>query len=78
MNEVIICPRCGYRAPVTANFCKSCGSKLKEVCNCPWLNRPHNCGKEVCPGFDVVIEEMRSKAKLLSGELAAEVDNKLS
>lgn len=63
VKGVLICPHCGYHAPVSANFCKSCGAKLNEVCNCPFLKKPHNCGKQACPGYKIVLDDIRSKTR---------------
>jgi len=43
------CPHCGQTVQAE-NFCSECGKKMVEVCNCWVLNKPHNCGKEKCPG----------------------------
>ena len=38
------CPSCQAENPDSANFCKLCGTKLKEVCDC-WIKKePYNCG----------------------------------
>lgn len=45
------CTYCGSENLEHANFCRKCGSKLKEVCNC-WIKKePYNCGQVKCPGY---------------------------
>ncbi|WP_445297954.1 zinc-ribbon domain-containing protein [Flintibacter sp. HCN-6482] len=56
MREVE-CPSCRAKNPDRANFCKSCGTKLKEVCDC-WIKKePYNCGQEKCPGYRLFVVE---------------------
>lgn len=50
------CAKCGAQVPESSNFCPYCGGKLREVCNCPWLGRPHNCGNEECPGLGIFVQ----------------------
>ncbi|MCI8348702.1 MAG: hypothetical protein HFE74_04590 [Firmicutes bacterium] len=45
------CPKCKAQNIEQANFCKNCGYKLKQVCNCWVENRAYDCGKNSCPGF---------------------------
>jgi len=40
----------------SANFCKSCGRKLKADCDCWVLNKKHNCGEEKCPGLKLLLK----------------------
>ena len=49
------CKDCGTENPKSANFCKTCGGKLKEECDCPWLHQKFHCGEEKCPGFRIFL-----------------------
>lgn len=46
------CLSCGGQNQKDANFCRECGMKLKETCNC-WVNKKdnYNCGESSCPGY---------------------------
>ncbi|QJU14126.1 zinc-ribbon domain-containing protein [Blautia pseudococcoides] len=46
------CPICGNEnIEENDNFCKECGNKLKEECNC-WLKKDsYNCKESSCPGY---------------------------
>lgn len=48
----MICHKCKEENRDDANFCKSCGEKLKESCHC-WVNKKdnYNCGESSCPGY---------------------------
>lgn len=48
---MVKCKSCGTKNIEKANFCKYCGKKLKEVCNCWVKKEPYNCGNEECPGY---------------------------
>lgn len=56
------CEACGKENKETANFCKYCGSKLKEVCNC-WIKKDnYNCGESSCPGYGLFrLERLKTK-----------------
>lgn len=49
MRDNQLCPNCGYLAPAYANFCKKCGTKVKEICDCWVYEKPYNCGNPKCP-----------------------------
>ena len=49
-REVQLCPSCKAENRPCANFCKKCGAKLREVCNCWVKKEPYNCGQSECPG----------------------------
>ena len=54
------CPVCGADNVDAANFCRSCGAKLREVCNC-WIKKePYNCGQCKCPGYRLFQMEKRN------------------
>lgn len=45
------CKKCGTENLAEANFCRKCGAKLREVCDC-WIKKePYNCGQGKCPGY---------------------------
>lgn len=47
------CPVCHAEVPEQANFCRNCGTKIREVCEC-WIKKePYNCGQEKCPGYRI-------------------------
>lgn len=51
------CTSCRTENSDSANFCKLCGTKLKEVCDC-WIKKePYNCGQEKCPGYRLFAAE---------------------
>lgn len=58
------CKSCGKEIGIEANFCKFCGVKQHDVCNCGFLNKQYNCGHEKCPGTKIYAEILRkSKAE---------------
>ena len=69
------CPHCGSdRITEKANFCGSCGKKLKTVCNC-WIKKgSYNCGEDSCPGYELLVKEAmiasqaRSRTQSQTGE----------
>ena len=52
-DEEFLCEVCGAEREETANFCRNCGSKIQEVCNCPFLGKAYNCGMQKCPGYGI-------------------------
>ena len=52
------CPKCGHESSDGDNFCKDCGSKLKNECNC-WVKKKgnYNCGCDSCPGYGLFRNE---------------------
>ncbi len=56
------CPKCGKEADERNNFCKFCGTKLKEKCDC-WVKKGnYDCGECSCPGYKLfMIEKLKSK-----------------
>lgn len=58
------CPSCGKRVSESANFCKYCGSKMRETCIYCWVKRMdnYNCGESSCPAYGLIMLE-RSKSK---------------
>ena len=62
------CTHCGADLPEEGNFCPKCSGKLREVCGCWVKEKPYNCGQDKCPGYQLIVDEIReSKAKQLSG-----------
>lgn len=55
------CKSCGAECGERANFCRKCGTKLREVCDCPIKKEPYNCGQEKCPGYKLFVMEARQK-----------------
>ena len=53
----IMCPHCGQENPEFANFCRRCGVKLKDVCDCWIKKRPYNCVQRRCPGYKIYLTE---------------------
>lgn len=52
------CSSCGYTAEESHNFCKKCGKKLREICDC-WVKKSnYNCGESSCPGYRLYVLEM--------------------
>lgn len=48
------CPKCLKEIKDNNdNFCKECGAKLRETCNCWMKNKPYNCGRSICPGYSL-------------------------
>ena len=58
-DKEVFCENCGFGNSPSANFCKSCGEKLRDVCNCWIKKRPYKCGERVCPGFGLYARELR-------------------
>ena len=66
------CQTCGGET-VVGNFCRKCGAKLKPICDCWVLKKPHGCGYDKCPGLllhrkglapaDVLFEGFASDAR---------------
>ncbi len=57
-SKSVRCPICGTRCGLQSNFCKSCGAKIRAVCDC-WIKKePYNCGQSKCPGYRLFREEM--------------------
>lgn len=46
------CRRCGnVDLKENDNFCKKCGNKLRETCDC-WIKKDsYNCNESSCPGY---------------------------
>ena len=41
------------------NFCGHCGKKLKTDCNC-WIKKgSYNCGEDSCPGYELLVKEVK-------------------
>ena len=59
----MICKTCGYENREEGNFCRKCGSKLMEVCDCPIKKEPYNCGQDKCPGYNLFVLEARKMRK---------------
>ena len=58
----IECPLCGTDNDIEANFCKGCGEKLKDFCNCWVKKEPYNCGQNLCPGYSLFLLRMELNA----------------
>lgn len=53
---------CGTKNSEGSNFCRSCGRKLKEVCDC-WVKKgPYRCGRDQCPGYRLFLGEFRNSS----------------
>jgi hypothetical protein len=59
MWGMVMCPNCG-RDTVDGNFCRRCGKKMREVCDCWVLKKQHNCGYDECPGL-LVLRQVHNK-----------------
>lgn len=48
----MLCEKCGTNLVEDANFCISCGSKVRRTCKC-WVLKKDNydCGESSCPGY---------------------------
>lgn len=51
------CKECSAENSDNANFCRMCGKKLREVCNCYIKKEPYNCGQDQCPGYRLFLME---------------------
>ena len=58
------CKECGHKNKEEANFCTYCRSKLRNKCNC-WVKKKDNysCGKSSCPGYAIVIAEIKDETE---------------
>ncbi len=66
----IECSLCGTDNDIEANFCRGCGEKLKDFCNC-WIKKgPYNCGQTLCPGYSLLLLEK------IKGQAAASPDRR--
>lgn len=54
------CPHCGSnQIKDSDNFCGFCGTKLRKICNC-WIKKDsYDCGRDSCPGRDLLVEEAK-------------------
>ncbi len=54
------CPYCGSdKVKEKDNFCGHCGKKLKTDCNC-WIKKgSYNCGEDSCPGYELLVKEVK-------------------
>jgi len=43
------------------NFCRQCGVKLVETCECWIKDKPYNCGHSKCPGYGLMVEECKNQ-----------------
>lgn len=70
MLKITRCPSCGRKVPPQANFCRYCGSKIRETCNYCWVRKMdnYNCGESSCPGYGLFRLE-KHKAEQLENEL---------
>lgn len=60
-GEKMECSNCRAKVSEKSNFCKKCGTKLHEKCNC-WVKKQDNyyCGESSCPGFGLFrIEKLK-------------------
>lgn len=55
--ERLCCPSCRATDNTLSNFCKFCGIKLREVCNCWIKKKPYDGGHEKCPSYRLFQEE---------------------
>lgn len=55
------CPYCGSdKVKEKDNFCGHCGKKLKKTCNC-WIKKgSYNCGEDSCPGYELLVKEVKN------------------
>lgn len=65
------CKYCRREIADGDNFCNYCSRKVREVCSCWVLKKPHNCGLEKCPGYGLFLTE--SYIKKMSEKSASEV-----
>ena len=54
----IQCKACGIDNDAKANFCRSCGRKLRATCDCFVKKEPYNCGQDQCPGYRLFLMQM--------------------
>lgn len=50
-QRTVHCKKCGNRNSEAANFCRACGTKLREICDCWVKKEPYNCGQSECPSY---------------------------
>ncbi|MGI6500333.1 MAG: hypothetical protein ACOX1S_05485 [Anaerostipes sp.] len=56
------CKKCKNENSEKENFCKNCGAKSKEICNCWVLKKDnYNCGESSCPGYALLSNEVQRK-----------------
>ena len=60
------CRFCGAENDDAANFCRMCGKKQREICNCGIKKKPYNCGQEKCPGYRLFLMEARKAREAAS------------
>ena len=53
------CPNCNSDVE-NGNFCSACAWKLKDVCDCWVKKQPHDCGRDWCPGLELLAEELKA------------------
>ena len=56
------CPKCEAENDGAANFCRNCGTKLREICDCWVKKEPYNCGQGKCPGYRLfLVEKLKAR-----------------
>ena len=50
----MVCIHCGTNVDSGSNFCWKCGEKLNKYCNCWVMNALYDCGRDKCPGQDLI------------------------
>lgn len=59
------CKYCNEKIKDNANFCHSCGKKIRDSCNC-WVKKRDNykCGFHSCPGTRLLTQEKIKDQKI--------------
>lgn len=55
------CKKCKRNNEKNSNFCKYCGEKLNEKCNCWIKKQPYNCSYKKCPGYRLLLKTSQDK-----------------
>lgn len=63
-KETVKCPSCSKEVSENDNFCKQCGTKIKDACSYCRVRKKgnYNCGKSKCPAYDLFrLEKLKSE-----------------
>lgn len=61
-NEKEVTPELGAREQLQSNFNQHTGEKNNSICTNCWIkHRPYDCGHEECPGYKLIVEDVKKR-----------------